>query len=297
MKRFSIGVLLDSFRLPPQEAMRRAAALGAEGVQVYATRGELAPENMDAGKRRAFRALAADCGLVISALCGDLGRDFGCREQNGDLIERSKRILDLAQELGTSIVTTLIGLIPRDEDAERYQIMLEACGELARYADSMGAHFAIETGPDISLTLRQFLDSLHSTGVAVNFDPANIAMVTGEDLVTAVRTLAPYIVHTHAKDGVMLRYRGPAFVYGGEHPSGGGDEIACRETPLGEGSVRWTEYLAALESVGYRGFLTIEREVGQNPEADIAKAADFLKARICAPLPAAGRQKKGQGSS
>ena len=280
MKRFSIGVLLDSFRLPPQDAMRRAAALGAEGVQVYATRGELAPENMDAGKRRAFRALAADCGLVISALCGDLGRDFGCREQNGDLIERSKRILDLAQELGTSIVTTHIGLIPLDEDAKRYQIMQEACGELARYADSMGAHFAIETGPDISLTLRQFLDSLHSTGVAVNFDPANIAMVTGEDLVTAVRTLAPYIVHTHAKDGVMLRYRGPAFVYGGEHPSGGGDEIAFRETPLGEGSVRWTEYLAALESVGYRGFLTIEREVGQNPEADIAKAADFLKARI-----------------
>ena len=34
MKRFSIGVLLDSFRLSPSEAMRRAAALGAEGIQV-----------------------------------------------------------------------------------------------------------------------------------------------------------------------------------------------------------------------------------------------------------------------
>ncbi|MBS6860524.1 MAG: sugar phosphate isomerase/epimerase [Clostridiales bacterium] len=276
MKRFSIGVLLDSFRLAPEEAMRRAAALGVKGVQVYATKGDLAPENMDAAKRRAFRALADDCGLTISALCGDLGRDFGCREQNGDLIERSKRILDLAQDLGTSIVTTHIGLIPLDETTERYQIMQEACSELARYADSMNAHFAIETGPDISLTLRQFLDGLHSTGVAVNFDPANIAMVTGEDLVTAVRTLAPYIVHTHAKDGVMLRYRGPAFVYGGEHPSGGGDEVAFREVPLGEGSVRWPEYLAALEGIGYHGFLTIEREVGENPEADIAKAVSFL---------------------
>lgn len=277
MKRFSIGVLLDSFRLSPSEAMRRAAALGAEGIQVYATRGELAPENMDTQKRRDFRTLAQDCGLTISALCGDLGRDFGCREQNAELIERSKRILDLAQDLGTNVVTTHIGLIPLDETCERYRIMQEACGELARYADSMDAHFAIETGPDISLTLRQFLDSLHSTGVAVNFDPANIAMVTGEDLVTAVRTLAPYIVHTHAKDGVMLHYRGPAFVYGGEHPSGGGDEIAFREVPLGEGSVRWPEYLGALESIGYHGFLTIEREVGENPEADIGKAVSFLQ--------------------
>ena len=41
MKRFSIGVLLDSFRLAPEEAMRRAAALGVKGVQVYATKGDI----------------------------------------------------------------------------------------------------------------------------------------------------------------------------------------------------------------------------------------------------------------
>ena len=266
MKRFSIGVLLDSFRMKPEDALRRAAALGAEGVQIYATKGELAPEQMDTPKRRALRALAEECGLKISAVCGDLGRDFGDTESNGDLIERSKRILDLAQELGTNIVTTHIGIIPLDSTTERYHVMQEACGELARYADSMDAHFAIETGPDISLTLREFLDSLHSTGVAVNFDPANIAMVTGEDLVTAVSHLAPYIVHTHAKDGVMVHYRGPAFVYGGKHPSGGGEAVAYREVPLGEGSVRWPEYLDALERIGYHGFLTIEREVGEKPE-------------------------------
>ena len=97
MKRFSIGVLLDSFRMKPEDALRRAAALGAEGVQIYATKGELAPEQMDTPKRRALRALAEECGLKISAVCGDLGRDFGDTESNGDLIERSKRILDLAQ--------------------------------------------------------------------------------------------------------------------------------------------------------------------------------------------------------
>ena len=36
-------------------------------------------------------------------------------------------------------------------------------------------------------------------------------------------------------------------------------------------------YLKELEAIGYRGFLTIEREVGDNPIADIRTAFDYLK--------------------
>jgi sugar phosphate isomerase/epimerase len=35
--------------------------------------------------------------------------------------------------------------------------------------------------------------------------------------------------------------------------------------------------LKALEDIGYRGFLTIEREVGTDPSADIGLAADYLR--------------------
>ena len=51
------------------------------------------------------------------------------------------------------------------------------------------------------------------------------------------------------------------------------------ETPLGEGHVDFDRYLAALEDIGYKGYLTIEREVGGDPEGDIAKAVRFLKAK------------------
>ncbi len=34
MSAFKIGVLADGFRLPPREAIAKAAELGAEGVQV-----------------------------------------------------------------------------------------------------------------------------------------------------------------------------------------------------------------------------------------------------------------------
>ena len=217
-------------------------------------------------------------GLIFSALCGDLGRGFGNKELNPVLIEKSKRIIDLAKDLETDVVTTHIGVVPGDKNHERYKIMQEACYELSRYADSIDAHFAIETGPETSETLKDFLDSLDSTGVAVNLDPANLVMVTGDDPVKAVHNLKKYIVHTHAKDGNKLADGNPEFIYGVVHPVP--EELRgvkyFEEVPLGTGSVDFPAYLKALEEIGYRGFLTIEREVGDNPEADIKTAADFL---------------------
>ena len=40
------------------------------------------------------------------------------------------------------------------------------------------------------------------------------------------------------------------------------------------------ERLAALREIGFDGFLTIERECGDDPTADIVMAADFLKAKL-----------------
>ena len=49
-----------------------------------------------------------------------------------------------------------------------------------------------------------------------------------------------------------------------------------KEVPLGQGGVDFDGYMKALEDIGYTGFLTIEREVGENPAADIALAVEFL---------------------
>ncbi len=283
MYNFSIGVIVDSFRLPIKDAVKKAAEVGAQGIQVYSTRGEMAPENLDAAARAEFKKLVEGNGLVISALCGDLGGGgFSFADRNPEKIEKSKRILDLAKELGTNVVTTHIGVVPEDVNHDRYKVMQEACYELSRYADEIGAHFAIETGPETSAVLKTFLDSLGSTGVGVNLDPANLVMVTGDDPVGAVYNLQKYIVHTHAKDGVQNFVEDPEIVYGlKKRPVDvivTGDSFD--EVPLGEGSVPWPEYLKALDDIGYKGFLTIEREVGDNPEADIRKAVSFLEGYI-----------------
>lgn len=281
MYQFSIGVMLESFRTDLNSALRRAKEVGACGIQIYATNGEMAPENLTPAGRRELLERIHSYGLTVSALCGDLGQGFGNAEKNPALIEKSKRILDLAKDLETNIVTTHIGVVPSDPTHERYGIMQEACFELAQYADSLNAHFAIETGPEIAKTLKRFLNGLHSTGVAVNLDPANFVMVTGDDPAAAVYTLKDYIVHTHAKDGKKLLERDPEIIYGIRSIE---DVIqegeAFIEVPLGEGSVNWDEYLKALDDIGYHGFLTIEREVGENPEADIRKAVGFLNGWI-----------------
>ena len=278
MYKFPIGVMMESFRLPTLQAIEMAAKIGAQGIQMYATKGEHAPENMTAADRKELLRQLHDHGLVFSALCGDLGKGFGKPELNPDLIEKSKRILDLAKDLECDIVTTHIGVVPTDPSHPRYAIMQDACGELARYADSVDAHFAIETGPETSAVLKTFLDGLGSRGVAVNLDPANLVMVTGDDPVQAVYNLRDYIVHTHAKDGIKLLDRDPEIIY---HVLDIEDVIvegkAFEEVPLGKGGVPFPAYLAALEDIGFTGYLTIEREVGADPAADIALAANFLR--------------------
>ena len=123
MYDFSIGVMLESFKLPIPEAIKKAKELGAEGIQVYATYGELSPHNLVGAKRKEFLDMVKSNGLVISALCGDLGKGFHDPAKNPELIEESKRILDLAKELETNVVTTHIGVVPSDPANERYQIM------------------------------------------------------------------------------------------------------------------------------------------------------------------------------
>ena len=277
MYRFPIGVIIDSFRTDTRSAILKAAELGADGIQMYSTSGANAPENLSSAARRELLDFVKSNGLRFSALCGDLGQGFANAEKNPELIEKSKRILDLAKELETDIVTTHIGVVPEDPSVERYAVMQQACYELSRYADSIGSHFAIETGPEKSIILKNFLDSLGSTGVAVNLDPAHLVMVSGDDPVVAVHNLKDYIVHTHAKDGVMLHRTSPDYVYGvAPIPEELRGVQLFKEVPLGEGSVNFSTYLAALDEIGYRGFLTIEREVGDDPSADIFKAKQHL---------------------
>ena len=260
-KSSSIDSIVESSN--PMQAftagVKKASQLGAQGIQAYATFGALQFDEMNKAKIKEVLDIVKSNGLIFSAICGDFGgHGFEDKSENVKKVENSKRVLDLAKELECDIVTTHIGTVP-DDECEKKDIMREACRELAVYADSIGSAFAVETGPEPCVLLGSFLDSLGAMGVRVNFDPANLVMCVADDPVKGVEILKKYIVHTHAKDGVMV-----------------GSREGYRELPLGQGDVDFDNYLLALDKIGYKGFLTIEREVGDNPEADIKLAKDFL---------------------
>ncbi|MFA6930127.1 MAG: sugar phosphate isomerase/epimerase family protein [Lentisphaeria bacterium] len=284
MARFKIGVMVDSFRLPIPEAVRKAQEIGADGIQVYVVDGEMRAETLTAQQRRDFRALVTECGLEISALCGDLGgHGFQLPQENTIKIQRSKAIVDLAVDLGTKVITTHIGVVPQDTSSPVYQNQLLVCREIGQYALAHDVAFAIETGPEPAAVLAAFLDAVDCPGIGVNLDPANLIMVVNDDPVQAVYALQKHIKHTHAKDGVQLKPCDPVQVYN-SFAEGGIEGLNIgelfNELPLGQGKVDWDAYLAALSEIGFQGYLTIEREVGANPEADIRSAVNFLRQRI-----------------
>ena len=278
-----IGVITDCFKLPLDESLALAGDLGFSGVQIYATTGEFSPEALTAERKSEIKAILKEKGLEISALCGDMGgHGFQIREDNPERIEKTKAIIDLAEEFGVSVITTHIGVIPADPNHPRYSVMLDALTKCGEYAAAKGITLAIETGPETAKTLFEFLEKTNG-GVGVNLDPANFVMVTGQDPVEAVELLGKYIVHTHAKDGVMLKSTDPEIIY--EHFATGVIEALnvadfFLETPLGEGKVDFPAYIAALKKAGFDGYLTIERETGADPISDIKMAKSAVSKMI-----------------
>lgn len=273
-----IGTLADWFGVGLINGIKESQRCGAQGVQVYAAN-ELDPRTVTREQIKTIKGTAQDCEQKITALCGELGgHGLQVAQNNPQNLDYLMRTIDLALELDCNIVTTHIGVIPEDSSHPRYQVMLDAGRKIGEFAANSGAHIAIETGPEIIKTLKMFVDDCEK-GIAINYDPANIVMVTRDDEVQGVHTAGKAIVHTHAKDGRCNKYIGGEAFYNKVFADDGLDAVDgnfCTEYPLGMGDVRWQPYIKALQAIGYDGYLTIEREV-KNGAEDIRMAVNFLK--------------------
>lgn len=276
-----IGTLADWFGVGLIEGIRESQRCGAQGVQVYAW-GELDSMTVTPEQIKKVRDTARESEQQVVSLCGELG-GFGLEkaEDNAQKIKYLKRTIEIGLELDCHVITTHIGVVPADKNNPRYAVMKEACMEVGEFAAKNGSCIAVETGPELIATLKGFVDDC-GPGVGINYDPANIVMATRDDEVKGVYTAGKSIIHTHAKDGIC-QHNIPAeefyhmfATYGLEEMRG---KELSKEMPLGEGSVRWNEYLKALNDIGYDGFLTIEREV-KNGAEDIRMAVKFLTAKL-----------------
>ena len=124
-----------------------------------------------------------------------------------------------------------------------------------------GIGLTLETGQETADDLAETLTDL--PGVFVNFDPANMILYGKGDPVRAVKILAPWIRHVHVKDANYTKT-----------PGTWGEEVEWTK-----GQVNADAFIAALDEIGFNGFLAVEREAGNNRAGDIAAAVADLKSR------------------
>ena len=261
MNRLKIGIRLESLGLPLRRALAEAGRLGVPGVQVDAI-GDLAPNALSETGRREFRHLLRAHGLELTALGCPLRRGLDSEENQQPRIEHVQQVLRLSYDLGPRIVIAQAGAVPDDAQNPRGNILRESLSAIAQFGDRAGTVLALETGLEKGSALAAFLDRFDTGSLGVNLDPANL-LLHGFDPYESIQSLGRRIVHAHAKDARQ-----------------DSASRAAEEVSLGHGDIDWLKFLGVLEEVEYRGWLTVERETGDNRAADIAAGVSFLRRLI-----------------
>jgi sugar phosphate isomerase/epimerase len=237
--------------------------MGAAGVQVDAA-GDLAPDRLTETGRRELKNLLRTYAQELTALNCPLRRGLDVAENQQPRLEYVHRAMSLAFELGPRIVIIPLPQLPGESEPERARLFREALLDLGLHGDRVGTVLALETGMDAPEAVAAYLDTFDVGSLKVNYDPANL-LVNGFDPVRGIIPLHRRIAHTHARDARRSTV------------SRGAQEVA-----LGAGDVDWLSYIGSLAAVEYRGWLTVERESGEDRLRDVERGVGFLK-RVLVP--------------
>ena len=187
------------------------------------------------------------------------------REWRRARMEGLKKVMDFAHHLGVTTVTTHMGFMPENPSTIEYKEILECLYELCSYADKYGILFCFETGQETPTTLLRAIKDTEKRGLKnlrINLDPANLLLYGKGNPLDALDVFGQYVVGVHVKDGA--------------YPTDG-DNLGM-EYKVGKGRVNFECLISKLKQLGYKGPLTIEREIsGEQQIKDILETIEFLK--------------------
>ena len=168
----------------------------------------------------------------------------------------------VAAAIGVPAITTHVGFIPEYPGDEDYCLTVRALRSIAATCAAEGVEFWFETGQETPVTLLRTIEDVGSDSLGINLDPANLLMYGKANPIDALDVFGQYVRGVHAKDG--------------EYPTDG--MHLGREKPLGEGRVNFPVLIPKLKAMGFRGAVTIEREIaGPEQIADIKHAIELLE--------------------
>jgi L-ribulose-5-phosphate 3-epimerase len=196
---------------------------------------------------------------------GPLTIGFVPRESRAARIARIQKTSDFAKQCGVPAVQTHCGFIPENPNDPLYKEAVDALAAVAAYCKKNGQNFRCETGQETPITLFRAIKDTGMDNIGVNFDAANLILYGKANPVDALDILGPLVQGVHAKDGL--------------YPTD--TRELGREVPIGEGNVNFPAFIKRLKEVGYRGPLTIEREIsGAKQAEDIRASKAYLEKLI-----------------
>ena len=162
-----------------------------------------------------------------------------------------KEISDFAKLLGVDVVALHLGFVPHDTGDPLYGQIVAITRDVCDHCRRNGQNLHLETGQETADALLQFIHDVDRSNLFINFDPANMILYGAGEPIAALERLGSLVRSIHCKDAKWAANPGKEW---------------GAEVPLGEGDVDMERYLRTLDKVGYRGPLTIEREIPQEPE-------------------------------
>jgi sugar phosphate isomerase/epimerase len=261
------------------EAVAAIAAAGYAGVELMADVPHAHPARFDAGQRAALRRQLAERGLVVSNVNafthfadGDtyhptwIEDDAGRREVR---IAHTLAAIDLAADFGAATVSVqpggpMIGTgLTQGQASERFAEGLE---RVLPRAKDRGVVIAVEPEPGLLIETAAEYAAFKAEhfatepAVAMNCDVGHLFCV-GDDPAAVIRAQAEQIAHVHLEDI-------------------GANRVHQHLLP-GKGVIDFPAVFAALDAVGYRGWVTVELYPFEATAAEVARRAmDHLRPMI-----------------
>jgi sugar phosphate isomerase/epimerase len=266
--KLKIGVM-TGFGENPEESIQKVQSLGLPSCQM----GISASEPKERFKRLMAAAEAAEVEITTfwvglpgpskwNFLEGPGTIGFVPEKWRAERVEAVQKGARLAGEFGVASVTTHAGFIPENPGDPVYAAVVAALKEIALVCKEVGVEFWFETGQETPVCLLRTIQDIGTGNLGINLDPANLLMYGRANPIDALDVFGQYVRGVHAKDG--------------EYPTNG-RELGV-EKPLGQGRVNFPVLIPKLKALGFRGALTIEREIkGPKQTEDIMRAIELLK--------------------
>ncbi len=178
-----------------------------------------------------------------------------------DRVRQTLEVADFAAELGVDAIGMHLGFVPPDRNDPEYDRVVQATRTVCDHCLQNHQFFHLETGQETADELLAFIQEVERDNLRVNFDPANMILYRVGDPLEALDRIGAYVRSVHCKDAVWTR-----------RP----EQPWHEDAPLGSGDVDIEAFLRKLDTLGYHGPLTLEREYSPDQAGDLAAALQLL---------------------